>query len=142
MGIEALLSRLDGLKKGSGPNRWIAKCPAHADRSPSLTVRLNDDGRILLHCFAGCDADSVLGAIGLGFADLFPEPLTREFLPRIHAPFSALDALNCLVAESSIVAIAASDIALGKPLSDSDASRVCEAAGRIATALEVVHARS
>lgn len=94
---------------------------------------------ILLHCFAGCEPDAILGAIGLSFADLFPEPLTREFLPKIHAPFSALDALKCLTEECATVAIAASDLSLGHPMSDSDASRVCTAAGRIATALEVVH---
>lgn len=139
MGLETLLSRLDGVKPGSAVGRYIAKCPAHSDRSPSLTIRFEDDGRILLHCFAGCGPEAVLTALGLTFADLFPEPLTREFMPKIRAPFSALDALNCLTAESAIVAIAASDIASGKPLDGVDHERVCLAAGRIATALEVIH---
>ena len=139
MGIENLLSRLDGVKLGSSVGRYIAKCPAHADRSPSLTIRIEDDGRILMHCFAGCSAVDVIGALGLRWADLFPEQLTSGHLPRIRQPFSALDALKCLVQESSIVAIAASDVALGRVLSDVDASRICTAAGRIATALEVVH---
>jgi hypothetical protein len=139
MGLDALLPRLQGVKGGSAVGRYIARCPAHQDRSPSLTIRLEDDGRILLHCFAGCEPDAVLGAIGLEFSDLFPEPLTREFLPRIHAPFSPLDALKCLTAESSIVAIAASDIVGGKPLDAQDLDRVATAAGRIATALEVIH---
>jgi len=80
-----------------------------------------------------------MAAIGLTIGDLFPEPLTRERLPKIHAPFSALDALKALTAESAVVAIAASDIAEGKPQSAGDADRVCLAAGRIATALEAVH---
>lgn len=140
MGIENLLSRLTGVKAGNAVGRWIARCPAHEDRSPSMTIRLVDDGRILLHDFGGCDTGAILGALGLTFSDLFPEPLTREFMPKIHAPFSALDALKCLTAESAIVAIASSDIALGKPLSDADASRVATAAGRLASALEVIHA--
>lgn len=139
MGIENLLSRLDGVKAGSAVGRWIAKCPAHPDRSPSLTIRLEDDGRILLHCFAACAPDAVLGALGLTFSDLFPEPLTRKFLPKIRQPFSPLDALKCLTAESSIVAIAASDIVAGKRLDDQDLERIATATGRIATALEVVH---
>ena len=139
MGLDALLPRLEGLKPGSAVGRYIARCPAHQDRSPSLTIRLEDDGRILLHCFAGCDPGTVLAAIGLQFSDLFPEPLTREFLPRIRAPFSPLDALKCLTAESSIVALAVSDIVAGKRLDDEDLDRVATAAGRIATALEVVH---
>jgi hypothetical protein len=139
MGLETLLSRLDKVRAGNAVGRWNACCPAHQDRSPSLTIRLEDDGRILLHCFAGCEPDAVLSAIGLQFSDLFPEPLTREFLPRIPAPFSPLDALKCLTAESSIVAIAASDIVNGKPLDAQDLDRVATAAGRIATALEVIH---
>lgn len=139
MGIETILSQLRGVKAGNAVGRWIAQCPAHEDRSPSLTIRLADDGRILLHCFAGCDTESVLGAIGVQFSELFPEPLTREYLPKIHAPFSALDALKCLTAESAIVAIASSDLVNGKPLSPNDFERVCLAAGRIASALEGVH---
>lgn len=138
MGVTDILSRLQGVKS-TGQDRWIARCPAHVDKSPSMTVRALPDGRILVHCFAGCGTDAILAVIGLRMGDLFPEPLTRERLPKIHAPFSALDALKCLSSESAIVAFAASDIAEGKPLTARDADRVAVAAGRIATALEGVH---
>lgn len=138
MDVSTLLSRLSGVRP-TGNDRWACRCPSHEDRSPSLTIRVVPDGRILVHCFAGCDTGSVLGAIGLTVSDLFPEPLTRERLPKIHAPFSALDALKVLTAESAVVAIAASDIAEGKPMSATDADLVAVAAGRIATALEAVH---
>lgn len=139
MGIDALLSRLDGLKAGHGVGRWIARCPSHSDRSPSLTIRAEDDGRILVHCFAGCSAIDIMGSLGMSMTDLFPEPMTRQFLPRIRAPFSAMDALRCLTRESSIVALAASDILEGKPLNDEFLERLSTASGRIATALEVTH---
>jgi hypothetical protein len=139
VGIDTLLSRLSGVK-ASAAGRYIARCPAHPDRSPSLTIRAEEDGRILVHCFAGCSAVDVVGAVGLTMSELFPAPLTREYLPRIHAPFSALDALKCLAEESGVVAIAAADIVAGKSLDDVDLSRICTAAGRIATALEVIHA--
>lgn len=139
MGIDDLLSRLSGVRS-TGDSRWIARCPAHQDRNPSMTVRYLPDGRILLHCFSGCDPQDVLSHVGLNFGDLFPEPLTRDSLPRIRAPFSAHEALRCLATESGIVAIAASDIAAAKPLNDADADRVALAAGRIASALEAVHA--
>lgn len=140
MGVENLLSRLSGVK-ASGADRWIARCPAHKDKHPSLTVRALQDGRILLHCHASCDTEAVLAAVGLTFADLFPEPLTREpeGLRRIRAPFSALEALECLTHESAVVAICAADITEGKLLSAEDAKRVGIAAGRIASALEAVH---
>jgi hypothetical protein len=37
-----------------GPGRWVAKCPAHRDRSPSLSIAAGQDGRVLVYCFAGC----------------------------------------------------------------------------------------
>ena len=50
MTIEDFLTRLDGVKRtGRG---WQAKCPAHDDRSPSLSIREGELG-VLLHCFAG-----------------------------------------------------------------------------------------
>lgn len=134
MDVNELLSRLDGVRGRNGS--WSAKCPAHADRSPSLTVKELQDGRILMHCFGGCGTDAVLAALGLGMTDLFPERL-GDFPPRRGA-FSASDALRCLTFESSIVALAAADIAEGKPV---DTSRVCRAAGRIAEALELIHGR-
>ena len=37
-----------------GQGKWQGRCPAHADRSPSLSVAEGQDGRVLVHCFAGC----------------------------------------------------------------------------------------
>lgn len=48
-------------------------CPAHDDRTPSLSIRRTADGRVLLHCFAGCRTDDVLAALGLTWADLFQD---------------------------------------------------------------------
>ncbi len=65
---EALVSRLDGVKQtGKG---WAAKCPAHEDRDPSLSVREGDRG-ILLRCWAGCTLESICKALGITQCDLF-----------------------------------------------------------------------
>ena len=49
-----------------GPS-WMAHCPAHRDRTPSLSIRETDDGRVLVHCFAGCSQHDVINALtGLG----------------------------------------------------------------------------
>jgi len=70
MSAEELLSRLQQVRRnGSG---WIALCPAHDDRSPSLSVREGDGGRVLLHCHAGCTAEQVCAALGLTVRDLMP----------------------------------------------------------------------
>ena len=54
----------------SGPG-WKARCPAHDDRTPSLSIAAGKDGRVLLRCWAGCETLAVLGALGLSWADLF-----------------------------------------------------------------------
>ncbi len=63
--------------KAAGDGKWMAFCPVHADGQQhgrrSLSIGQADDGRVLLHCFAGCEPESIVGAVGLGMADLFPE---------------------------------------------------------------------
>lgn len=77
MTTPALLERLTGVRE-VGPNRWTARCPAHEDRSPSLSVTVTADGKILIHDHAGCAPDDILGAIGLTWKDLYPEDRWRE----------------------------------------------------------------
>ena len=64
MSANILLSQLDGVKR-TGTGRWLARCPAHADKHPSLAIRELDDGRVLANCFAGCSIESVLSAVRL-----------------------------------------------------------------------------
>lgn len=68
--VEHFLARLEVVHQ-VGPNRWKARCPAHDDRRPSLSIAVTEDGKILIHCFAGCDTGDVLAALGLGWGDLF-----------------------------------------------------------------------
>lgn len=55
-----LVHRLGGAWRG---DRGMCLCPAHADREPSLSVRVGHS-RLLFHCFAGCETRDVLRAIG------------------------------------------------------------------------------
>ncbi|MGA3268092.1 MAG: AAA family ATPase [Verrucomicrobiota bacterium] len=69
MDTTSFLGLLQGVKKsGSG---WQAKCPAHDDRTPSLSVSEGPDGRTLLHCHGGCNPEAVCAAVGITEADLF-----------------------------------------------------------------------
>lgn len=102
MTAEALLSRLDKPKR-TGSGTWICRCPAHEDRSPSLTVRECDDGRVLLHCFAGCAVEDVLGAVGLEFDALFPPKPIAERVPPMRKPFPAADVLEGVLLDALIV---------------------------------------
>jgi CHC2 zinc finger len=122
----------------TGRNTWLACCPAHEDRSPSLSMKLVEDGRILVHCFAGCGAADVVSAVGLTVSDLFEKPL-GEFKP-IAQPFSAADVLRALRREAGILALAAAHMAEGKAVDAEQSARVSLAAERISEAAEYIHA--
>jgi hypothetical protein len=63
--VEEVLSRLQGVRRsGRG---WMARCPAHPDRTPSLSVAAEGD-TLLLHCFRGCSFAEILGALRGGRA--------------------------------------------------------------------------
>ena len=133
---DALLSRLDKVK-ATGPNRWVACCPAHADKSPSLAIRELEDGRILIRCFAGCPTSDVLAAIGLEFSDLYPERLPNPAYPPERRPWPASDALRCIAYESLIVESAVSDLHRRGWLSETDENRLYLACARIQQAASI-----
>ncbi len=68
--IERILSQLS--HKPAGDGKWQAKCPAHEDKTASLTISQGRDGTILLHCHAGCDTALVCESLGVTVKDLFP----------------------------------------------------------------------
>lgn len=59
MRAETIALALGGRKAGAG---WIARCPAHDDRKPSLSIR-DADGQVLVRCHAGCDQYAVIAAL-------------------------------------------------------------------------------
>jgi hypothetical protein len=67
--VETLLAKLSGVKKVK--NGWSARCPAHKDRRPSLSISECEDGTVLLKCHANCKAPEILAAVGLEMKDLF-----------------------------------------------------------------------
>ena len=73
MTVDGFLSSLDRVRPTS--KGFLARCPAHPDRSPSLSIT-EGDGRVLVHCFAGCPVEEIVGALGLRVGDLFHETVT------------------------------------------------------------------
>jgi hypothetical protein len=135
MSADKFISRLDSVRK-SGPDKWQARCPAHADKGPSLAIRELDDGRVLLHCFAGCSTGEVLQAVGLNFSDLYPTNSSFH-LPMPRKAFSARDALMGLTFEVLVLLQMAKLMAGGMALSDVERSRLLLSAVRIQRAQEV-----
>ena len=132
--IENLLSRLDKVKGRNGA--WTACCPAHDDKGPSLAVREGEDGRVLLHCFAGCETASVLGAVGMDMTNLFPPNTSRRDYPAGGVPsmkpaFFASDLMRIIHMEALVVQIVAFDIANNKPVNAETRERMGVAYSRI-----------
>ena len=70
--LNLLISRLDAVRRITD-SRYIAKCPAHDDGDPSLSIRQLPDSRILIKCFAGCGALDVLESVSLDWGVLMPD---------------------------------------------------------------------
>ena len=66
-----VLSRLEQVRQSG--NKAMAKCPAHDDGSSSLSIKHLDNGKVLIHCFAGCTGEEILSAAGLSWSDIYPE---------------------------------------------------------------------
>jgi len=74
MTVREFLSLLDHVR--SVRDGWVARCPAHDDKNPSLSVS-ERDGKILLCCHAGCPVESILEALGLSMRHLFADDNAR-----------------------------------------------------------------
>ena len=69
---------------------WQARCPAHEDNRASLSLNTGKDGRALIHCFAGCKPDAIVGALGLSWRDVMPASERRN-RKRIAAEYAYRD---------------------------------------------------
>jgi len=121
-------------------NKWMACCPAHDDKTPSLSIRLTDD-RLLLHCFAGCPTEDVLSALGLTFGDLYDDASKAAYA---HATayqgrkFKPLQPFDPLEHERRIIELGRADLEAGFSLSFEDRARLKLAIERVRAAHQEV----
>ena len=76
--MDHLLSLLEKVSRHG--DSYKACCPAHDDKNPSLTLKKIPDGRILIHCFAGCSPNEVLTSLGMSLGDLYPDGAAAHHL--------------------------------------------------------------
>ncbi|MBK8993027.1 MAG: DNA primase [Gammaproteobacteria bacterium] len=136
MAADALLAQLDQVKQ-TGAGRWVARCPAHDDRSPTLSIRETEDGRTLVHCFAGCQTGEVLAAAGLTWSALYPPRNPHDHHTRKVPPVPYADALRCIAHEAWVVLVCAAQIERGGRPSAAEVSRLSTAVERITTACQI-----
>ena len=136
MSVDALLSRLKSVRK-NGPNSWMALCSSHDDRSRSLKVSHGGDGRTLIHCFAGCEPDNILAAVGMSIEDMFDDPLYHKAKPIKGTKVYPREVLQALRTELMIMILSANDLRKGKNLSETDRERLDLSYERFSNALEL-----
>lgn len=110
-GMDTIISRLAGVRKA--PVRagivqaYRACCPAHQPegpkpgRTPALSVAETEAGGVLLHCFAGCTADAIAGAVGIDLSDLMPGGGSGPGIPGGPAGWASAAALADAVADAA-----------------------------------------
>jgi len=137
--IDKVLHRLEKLKS-TGPDRWIAKCPAHDDRRPSLSIKEAEDHKVLLKCWTGCSAAEIVAALGLSLADLFPgdrRNLADHGTGPMRRPWEFKDALQGVAHEVTVALLILADIAKGETPDAETMERLALAETRIADALRI-----
>lgn len=133
--LETVLLHLSGIDK-AGKN-FKALCPAHGDKTQSLSVATGDDGRVLLHCFSGCSVESVVAAMGLAMTDLFPQGGTRCKVPGISG-VSLRELKEAAELEWQILFIVKADQLHGRAVSQIDLGRAKLAMKRVLLAKRVL----
>ncbi len=129
--IDTILARLEKVRQRQS-GQWSARCPAHADKGPSLSVRETPEGAVLLYCHAACPVAEIVASVGLELHDLFPPrdvpPGAPKRTPRL---LTASQALELLADASTLIAIAGANVGHGMALTTVDKDRVLKAAGHI-----------
>ena len=142
MSAATLLDRLERVKQ-TAPGRWLARCPAHEDRSPSLSIRELEDGRVLLHDFGGCGTGDILASLGLHMGDLFPRDLPAvqagTGYSRTHSRIPPRDLLDALSLEATTVSLIAARFAETRTITQEDIEALRTAARRINAARDLVN---
>lgn len=120
--IDELLDKLEKVRS-TGRDKWVACCPVHGDKNPSMSVA-EKDGRVLCHCFScGANGLEVVQALGLSPSVLFEKPLEQGYIPKRVYEELEMDRLVIAGYEEMKKA--------GKPLSYKDFKRVRLARNRI-----------
>lgn len=132
--LDELLSRLDKVQP-IGKDRFKACCPAHNDKSPSLSIKAADD-RLLIHCFGGCSVHDVLDSLGMDINDLFDKPNYHRRKPGQPQKASAADIMRAISLELTVVVMTAEDMHRNLTIKPDDVARLYVAYQRINNAID------
>lgn len=102
MPIETFLNRLHKVKS-KGKNKWVALCPCHSEKTPSLAIT-DDNGVVLMHCFGcGASAPAVAEALGVDIMEIFPDSGNVAYEKQDRKLFSINQVAEALTMESTVL---------------------------------------
>ncbi len=128
------LNRLHKVKS-SGRDSWMACCPAHEDKNPSMKIDIKND-KILIKCWTGCSVEDILGAVGMDFSDILPDKPLYHRSSGTTPMLSSADALRIVKYEAAIIMMYGQDLNAGKTVSEDDRQRFVLAVERVSDAME------
>ena len=138
--LPQFLSTLDKVRKHG--KDYMACCPAHPDKSPSLTIAEREDGRILVYCFAGCSAEEVVNAVGMELKDLMPANIGYHKKSPDPRPFNPYDVLAAVRDDFTVCLVMAKDMQSGKVLTSDESLLLAKIIGRTSMAIQLAGGRS
>jgi hypothetical protein len=131
--LDLVLSRLDRPREVS-PSRWRACCPAHdGTNRTTLAITEGESGAVLVRCFAGCEVEAVVRAIGLEMSDLYP-PRPQQAgggSSPIRQPFIPSQVFEVARREALVVYVVGCDMQATRELSDQSMERLVVALSRL-----------
>lgn len=135
--LDAFLSRLQKVRK-TGKSSWLACCPAHGDKNPSMSVSVGNDGRVLVHCFSQqCGIDEIAGAVGMTVSELMPDNAGFQRAKPLKCAVNPRDAMFAMRSDLTEALIYAKAVQRGEVL-DADASlKLAKIVGRVQMAIEL-----
>ena len=89
MRVDEILERFENVKRRG--DHWEARCPAHEDRKPSLSITVGSNDRTLLKCHANCAIEDIVAAAGLQIRDLFVDEQPLNGSRRIVETYGYVD---------------------------------------------------
>lgn len=128
--IEKVLSRLENVREMGSPGKWMVRCPAHDDKTPSLSISLRGES-IALYCHAGCSTEDVLDSIGLMFSDLYGKEAANYQAAIANKGKKSTRHLKPFDIDLMVLKLAEADLEVGRTLSIEDQARVALAKERL-----------
>ena len=136
MSLQAILSRLKKVKK-TKPGSYLACCPVHDDKTPSLAVTEKQDGTVLIHCF-GCGAGGldVCSAVGVEPSELFPPNDNPRYAKQSRNGFNAWQLLSAMRQDIVFLTVAANQMSKAGLFDNEDIDALHGVSRRLVEGLE------